>query len=320
MTNYIVRRLLAIIPMLIGISILLFVLMNMAPGGPEMVIIGDLERYSPSLVAHIREQFALDQPIHIRYLRWLGNAARGDFGVSTTQAGGVPVMQMIGNRFGATLQLTGGALLLAVIVGVPLGIISAVHRYKLVDQVATVTAFVGICFPGFWLGIMLILLFSVTLGWTPISGLAPSGMRDVLSARLHYAILPTITLAAVQVGRYTRFTRSSILEVLQTDYIRTARAKGLSERVVLFKHALRNGLISVVTIIGLSLPFLVSGSVMIEMVFAWPGLGRLAVMSIQRRDYAVVMGIQMVIAVAVLMANLIVDLVYAMIDPRISYS
>jgi len=319
-SSYIIRRFLTIIPMLIAISALLFLLMNMAPGGPEQVMIGDMERYSPRMVEHIREQFALDQPIHIRFAMWLWNAVRGDFGVSTTQAGGVKVFDMIRARLPATLQLNGTALLLSVLVGVPLGIVTAVYRYSLLDKFATVFAFLGICFPTFWLGVMLMLLFGIVLGWLPVSGIAPPGMRGAFWPSVHHAILPSFTLAFVGMGRYTRYTRSSILEVLRHDYIRTARAKGLSERVVLFRHALRNSLISVVTVIGLSLPALVGGSIMVEMVFAWPGMGRLAVMSIQRRDYAVVMGVQLVIATAVLVANLLVDVVYAWIDPRITYS
>lgn len=320
LTRYMIARIIAIVPMLIAISMLLFVLMNLAPGGPEMVILGDLERYSPSLVEHVREKFALDQPLHVRYWMWLSNAARGDFGVSTTGAGGVEVMTLITERFGATIQLTGFALFLSVLIGIPLGIVSAVKPYSTTDKVATVGAFVGICFPTFWLGVMLILLFSVGLGWLPTSGIAPPGMRSMFGPRFMHAVLPTFTLAAVQIGRYMRFTRSSIIEVMGEDYIRTARAKGVSEKSVLLKHALRNSMISLITVVGLSLPFLVSGSLMVEMVFAWPGLGRLAIMSINRRDYAVIMGIQLVIAFAVLLANILVDLLYAALDPRISYN
>ncbi len=320
LSKYVLGRLLAMVPMLIGISLLLFILMNMAPGGPEYVIVGDLERYSPRLVEQIRAEFGLDKPIHVRYGIWLGNALRGNFGVSTTTVGGVPVMELISERFLATIQLTGFSLLLSVIVAIPLGILSAVKRYSTMDKVITFTAFTGICFPTFWLGVMLILLFSVTLGWLPASGIAPHGMRGVLGARLMHSILPVFTLSAVQMGRYLRFTRSSILEVMREDYIRTARAKGLADRAVLFKHALRNAMIQIVTVIGLSLPALVGGSVLVETVFAWPGLGRLAVQAISRRDYMTVMGVQLVIATATLLANIVVDLVYALIDPRISYS
>lgn len=316
---YIVRRVLAIIPMLLGVSILLFTLMQLAPGGPEMVMIGDLQMFSPELVEQVREKFGLDQPIHIRYLRWLGNALKGDFGVSTTGSGGIPTMQLVSERFVATIQLTGGALLLAIVVSIPLGILSAVRRYQLVDQVCTLISFVWICMPSFWLGVLSILAFAVLLGWLPASGIAPPGMRGDIALRLRHAILPTFTLAAVQMGRYMRFMRSSVIEVLREDYIRTARAKGLSERVVLYKHALRNSLISVITIIGLSIRALVGGSVMIETVFAWPGIGRLAFMSVKRRDYNTVMAVNLVVALVVLVGNLIVDVVYAFVDPRIRY-
>ena len=320
MTAFVVRRILQIPPMLLMISLLLFLLMNAAPGGPEEIIIGDLERYSPAIADHIREQFALDQPIHMRFLSWLGNAVRGDLGVSTTQAGGVPVAELIYERLGATLQLTLAAFILSAVVAIPLGVLSAIRRYSLLDQVSTVTAFVGICFPSFWLGIMLMLIFGIFLDLLPLSGIAGAGLRGDILSRLHHAILPTFTLAFVRIGRILRYTRSSMLEVIQEDYIRTARAKGLSERVVHYKHALRNALISVVTILGLGIPGLFGGSVMIEMVFAWPGMGRLAVSSIQRRDYMVVMGVQLLITLVVLVANFLVDVLYAFIDPRISYS
>jgi len=317
--SYIARRLLVILPMLLGVSCLLFTLMQLAPGGPEMVMIGDLQMFSPELVQQIREKFALDKPIYVRYLRWLGNAIQGDFGVSTTGAGGVPSIQLVAERLGATIQLTGGALLLAVVVSIPLGIVSAVKRYQVIDQVTTVLSFIWICMPSFWLGVVSILIFSVLLDWLPASGIAPPGMRDDILLRLKYAILPTVTLAAVQMGRYMRYVRSSMIEVLREDYIRTARAKGLAERAVLYKHALRNSMISVVTIVGLSLRALVGGSVMTETVFAWPGIGRLAFNSIKRRDYNTVMVVTLVVAVVVLVANLVVDVVYAMIDPRIRY-
>jgi len=317
--SYITRRLLAIIPMLLGVSVLLFTLMQLAPGGPEMVMIGDLQMFSPQLVQQVREKFALDKPIYVRYFRWLGNALQGDFGVSTTGAGGIPSIQLVTERLGATIQLTGGALLLAVVVSIPLGVLSAARRYQLIDQIITVISFIWICMPSFWLGVISILVFAVYLGWLPASGIAPPGMRGDLVLRLEHAILPVITLAAVQMGRYMRYMRSSFIEVLREDYIRTARAKGLAERIVLYKHALRNSLISVITVIGLSLRGLVGGSVMTETVFAWPGIGRLAFMSIKRRDYNTVMVVTLVVALVVLLANLAVDLVYALVDPRIRY-
>lgn len=320
MAKYTIRRVLALAPMLLGISLLLFILMNAAPGGPEYVIIGDLGFYSPDLVEQIRQEFGLDKPVLVRYWIWLGNALRGNFGVSTTSVGGVKVLPLITERFLPTVQLTSVSLIAAILLGVPLGIFSAVRRYTALDKVITLVAFTGICIPTFWLGVMLILVFSLVLGWLPPSGMAPAGVESTLAVRLSHLVLPTITMATVQVGRYMRFTRSSILEVLREDYIRTARAKGLSERVVLYKHALRNAMIPIVTIIGFSLPALIGGSVLVETIFAWPGLGRLAVTAITRRDYAIVMAVQLVIACSTLLANILVDVVYAIIDPRITYA
>jgi len=320
LAKYTIRRVLALAPMLLGISLLLFILMNAAPGGPEYVIIGDLGFYSPDLVEQIRQEFGLDKPVLVRYWIWLGNALRGNFGVSTTSVGGVKVLPLITERFLPTVQLTSVSLIAAILLGVPLGIFSAVRRYTALDKVITLVAFTGICIPTFWLGVMLILVFSLVLGWLPPSGMAPAGVESTLAVRLSHLVLPTITMATVQVGRYMRFTRSSILEVLREDYIRTARAKGLSERVVLYKHALRNAMIPIVTIIGFSLPALIGGSVLVETIFAWPGLGRLAVTAITRRDYAIVMAVQLVIACSTLLANILVDVVYAIIDPRITYA
>ncbi len=320
LARYTIRRLLALAPMLLGISLLLFLLMNAAPGGPEYVIIGDLGFYSPDLVEHVRQEFGLDKPVMVRYWIWLSNALRGNFGVSTTSVGGVRVLPLITERFLPTVQLTSVSLIVAILLGVPLGIFSAVRRYTALDKIITLVAFTGICIPTFWLGVMLILVFSLVLGWLPPSGMAPAGVESTLAVRLSHLILPTITMATVQVGRYLRFTRSSILEVLREDYIRTARAKGLSERVVLYKHALRNAMIPIVTIIGFSLPALIGGSVLVETIFAWPGLGRLAVTAITRRDYSIVMAVQLVIACSTLLANILVDVVYAIIDPRITYS
>jgi peptide/nickel transport system permease protein len=317
--RFTVRRLLAVIPMLIGISLLLFLLMNMAPGGPEYVVIGDLQRYAPDLVAQIRADFGLDKPIMVRYWLWLLNALKGNFGVSTTTVGGVPVVTLITERFLPTMQLTGLGLLVSIAVGIPLGVFSAVRRYTTADRIITLLAFTGICFPTFWLGVMLIVVFSLLLGWLPSSGMGPPGVDAGFVARLPYMVLPTLTLATVSIGRYMRFTRTAILEVMREDYIRTARAKGLTERVVLYKHALRNAMIPLITIIGMFLRVMVGGSVLVETVFAWPGLGRLAVTAIARRDYATVMAVQLVIASATLLATIFVDILYAVVDPRITY-
>lgn len=229
-------------------------------------------------------------------------------------------MTLVLERLPNTAVLSGTSLLVSVLVGLPLGIYSAVRRYSTADKILTFLAFTGICFPSFWLGVMLIVVFSLWLGLLPMSGMGPVALEVTWVDRLPYLVLPVLTSATMSIGRYMRFTRSAILEVMREDYIRTARSKGLTERVVLYKHALRNAMIPLVTWIGMFLRVLVGGSVLIETVFAWPGLGRLAVTAISRRDYATVMAVQMVIAVATLLATIVVDFLYAVVDPRITYN
>jgi peptide/nickel transport system permease protein len=301
--------------MLVGVSLVLFTLMRLAPGGPEAVLAGgDL---SPELAAQVRQRLGLDRPWPVQYASWAGAALRGDLGRSFKT--GDQVAQLIRDRVGPTLQLTGGALLLAVAVAVPLGVLAAVRRNTAWDTLASGTALFGISFPSFWLGIVLILLFSEVLGLLPPSGLAPFGREGDVAARLRHAALPTLTLGLIQMAAFMRFTRSSLLEALGRDFVRTARAKGVPDRRVVWRHALRNALIPVVTAIGLSLPVLVGGAVLTETVFAWPGLGRLAVGAVFERDYPVIMGVNLVVAAVVIGANLVTDLVYCLIDPRISY-
>lgn len=318
-TKYVVLRILSIFPMLLAVSLLIFFLINLAPGGPETVILGDSGRFDPHIIEMLREHYGLNKPIYVRYWLWLKKALVGDFGYATSGVGLMHVSDLILQKLGPTVQLGAAALFLAVIISIPLGVVSAVYRYSWLDRIATLGAFAGICLPSFWVGIMLILIFSFHLGWFPLGDIAPIGQRGDILLRIHHAILPTVTLALLYIGRYTRFMRSSVLEVMNEDYIRTARAKGLPERVVLAKHILRNSLISVVTLIGLSLDGLVSGTVIIESVFSWPGVGRFAVWSVLNRDYQIIMGINMMIATAVLSANIITDVVYALVDPRISF-
>jgi peptide/nickel transport system permease protein len=312
---YVLRRLAAVIPMLIGISVILFTIMNLAPGGPEAVLLGtDL---SPEAAQQLRSQMGLDKPLPVQYVRWAAAAAQGDLGYSYKS--GRPVAQEINERLGATLELTVASLLVAVVLAVPVGVVAATRPYSLLDNVTTVGALIGVSFPSFWLGIMLIMLFSGSLHWLPASGLADYGLEGDWANRLSHAVLPTLTLASTQMATLARFTRSSVLDTLKLDYIRTARAKGLREWRVVLLHAVRNGLIPVVTVIGLSMRFVVGGAVLTETIFAWPGLGRLAVQAVTDRDYPVIMGINLLIAVVVICANLVTDLTYAAIDPRIRY-
>ncbi len=313
--TYILKRLGFAALMLVGVSIILFTLMRLAPGGPEAVLIGG--EFSQEAAAQIRERLGLDRPIALQYLGWAAAALRGDLGRSFKT--GDPVGALILDRLGPTLQLTAGALTLALVVAIPLGVLAAVRRGTVWDTLGSAVSLFGVSFPSFWLGIMLILLFSEVLHLLPPSGLSEYGREGDLAARLRHAILPTLTLGLIQMASFMRFTRSSLLEVLGQDYVRTARAKGLAPARVVWRHALRNALIPVVTVVGLSVPTLVGGAVLTETVFAWPGLGRLAVGAVFERDYPVLMGVNLIVAGVVITANLATDIAYSFIDPRISY-
>jgi peptide/nickel transport system permease protein len=312
---YVLRRVGFAVLMLAGVSLILFTLMRLAPGGPEAVLIGG--EFSPAAAAQIRERLGLDRSLPLQYATWAAAAVRGDLGRSFKT--GDPVAALILDRIGPTLQLTGGALLLALVTAIPLGVLAAVRRGSVWDTLGSAVSLFGVSFPSFWLGIMLILLFSEVFRLLPPSGLSEYGREADPVSRLRHAILPTLTLGAIQMAAFMRFTRSSLLEALRQDYVRTARAKGLSSGLVVWRHALRNALIPVVTVVGLSLPTLVGGAVLTETVFAWPGIGRLAVGAVFERDYPVIMGVNMMVAGVVITANLLTDLAYCLIDPRISY-
>jgi peptide/nickel transport system permease protein len=316
LARYIAKRLGFAALMLVGVSLILFTLMRLAPGGPEAVLIGG--EFSQEVAAQIRHRLGLDRPLLVQYGTWALAAARGDLGRSFKT--GDPVATLILDRLGPTLQLTGAALVLALVVAVPLGVLAAVRRDTLWDTLASAVSLFGVSFPSFWLGIMLILLFSEALHLLPPSGVSEYGREADLAARLRHAVLPTLTLGLIQMAAFMRFTRSSLLEVLRQDYVRTARAKGVPGGRVIWRHALRNGLIPVVTVVGLSLPTLVGGAVLTETVFAWPGIGRLAVGAVFERDYPVIMGVNLLVATIVIAANLLTDLAYCVIDPRISYA
>jgi peptide/nickel transport system permease protein len=301
--------------MLLGVSLLLFAIMTVLPGGPEGMFVG--ENMDAATIAAVRRNLGLDDPLPVQYARWLAAAVRGDLGRSFRD--GQPVLDHIVARIPATLQLTGAALGLALAVALPAGILVATRRDSWLDRLLTPVAFFGLSFPSFWLGIMLILLFSESLGWLPGSGIATYGHEADVGARVSHAVLPTVTLAAIQIAAFLRYTRAAMLEVLGEDYVRTARAKGLAPRAVLVKHSLRNALIPVVTVVGLALPGLVGGAVIVETVFAWPGLGRLAVDAVFQRDYPIIMGIELIIGAAIILANLATDLTYSWLDPRVTY-
>jgi len=314
MTTYLLRRLLLMLPVAFLVTVGVFMLIHLTPGDPALIMLG--EDRSPAAIAAIHHQLGLDQPLYVQYLIWLGNLAHGDLGRSITTH--QPVATAIAERLPATLELGGLALLWSLLVAIPLGTIAAVRRGSLADHLAAGITVGGVSIPNFFLGIVLIFALSVTLRIFPFGGYVP--FSEDPYENLRHVLLPAIALGTAGAAINMRFTRSSMLEVLNNDYIRTARAKGASWRRVVFIHALRNALIPVVTVVGLQIGGIIEGAVVTETVFTWPGVGRLVVESIFDRDYTVVQGVVLLAAFSYLFANLLVDFVYAWLDPRISYS
>ncbi len=299
------KRCLALVPVLFGVSLLVFVLTAVALGDPARAMLG--QRADPELVRQIRHEYALDEPVHVRYLTWMARLLRGDLGMSYHQQR--PVAEVIGERLPATVRLALAATVVAITIGIAAGIAAALRPGRLLDHLLMGAAVLGISTPVFWLGMMLSLLFAVWLGWLPVSGYGDGAWTNL--------VLPALTLGAIHTGTIARMARSSLLEVVGQEYIQTARAKGLAEAAVYAKHALRNALIPVVTVIGIGLADLLVGAPLTETVFAWPGLGRMLVAAVGQRDLPVVMAAVLVFAVIYVLANLVVDLAYLVIDPRI---
>jgi len=321
MKDYIVRRLIIIIPTFFLVSLMIFTLIHLAPGDPTNAM-GGPHPLSQETRERIRNEYGLNQPIPIQYLIWLNKLLHGDLGFSYLS--NVPVVDMIGLRVPLTLELTLLAESISIVLAVVLGVIAAVKHHSVIDASCSVAALAGYSIPDFWLGLMLMLVFSVWLGWFPSSspgtvGLAFATPFDALIDNLKHFFLPVFTLVAVWTAYLFRLVRSAMLEVLTQDYVRTARSKGLKERVVIYKHALRNALLPVVTYVGSSIGLLFSGAAVIESIFALPGLGELMVKSSENRDYPALMGLGIAIAVMVLLANLCTDIGYAAVDPRIRY-
>jgi len=312
MTGYIFRRLIISVPTIIGVTIVVFSLMHVS-GDPIRLLFGP--NVSEEKVKEKRAELGLDKPVYIQYWNWLSHVARGDFGMSIHVQDSVS--SLILQRIGATLELTISALFVTLIIAIPVGIISAVRPYSIIDNVSRFFSLFWVSMPYFWLGIMLMLVFGLKLRLLPISGRA--GPLWTLMG-LRSGVLPVLTLALPQAALYTRLTRSAVLEVVNEDFVRTARSKGLSETMVILKHAVRNALIPIITILGLRIPWLFGGAVITETVFAWPGMGRLLVNAVMERDYPVVQGVVLVIAVLTVLSNLIVDVAYTFIDPRIKYT
>ena len=315
MGRYLIRRLIQAVPTFFGVTIIVFALINAVPGGPGGELALD-PTIKPEDLARIRASMGLDKPVQERYFIFLGGVLQGDLGVSLVQRG-VPVSEMIGERLPKTLLLTGTALLLALLIAVPLGVFSAVKQYSLFDNIATVFSTAGIAVPSFWLAILMILLFSVTLRWFPTGGVQTLGADTSAGDILWHLTMPSLALAFISIASWNRYIRASMLEVIRQDFIRTARAKGLRDRFVIFKHALRNALIPFVTLLGLSLPTLVGGALIIERIFSWPGIGRLAFDAAQQRDYPVIMGVVMMASILTIVGNLAADITYGFLDPRI---
>lgn len=308
MTSYILRRLLATIPILLGVATIVFALMFIVPGDPARMLMG--QHGDERTLAALRHEMGLDRPMYVQYARFIGRLARGDLGMSYRQKR--PVAEIIRDRFPATAKLAAAAMFIAILAGVGAGILAAMHRNTAWDWLIMVLSLSGISMPVFWLGMMLILVFASGLGWLPVGGYGRTG-------DLRHLALPAVSLAAVSVGYIARMMRSSMLEVIGKDYIRTARAKGLPERVVILGHALRNAFIPVITVIGIDFAALLGGAVATETVFSWPGLGRATVDAIRMRDLPVVEGCVLFLAFIFVVINLLVDLSYAWLDPRIRY-
>lgn len=334
MFNYILRRLLLLIPIIIGVSLIVFLFVHMIPGDPARIMLG--EHATPQALAELRAELGLNDPLYVQYLRFAGKLVRGDLGRSITSH--TRVSDELGTRFPATVELSLAAMFIAIVIGVPAGIISATRPNSLFDRIGMFLALLGVSMPVFWLGLMLIWFFSLVLGWFPASARIDSiidiagrthymiidsilaGDMAALGNSLKHLILPGFTLGTIPMAIIARMTRSSLLEVMSQDFIRTARAKGLADRVVIWKHALKNALIPVITIVGLEFGALLGGAVMTETIFSWPGVGRLTYDAIMNRDFPMLQGCILLIAVSFVIVNLIVDITYAFVDPRIHYN
>ena len=314
MSAFLVRRLMQALLLLVIVSMIGFAILHLAPGGPmsQFAAGGDMTQADLDRIA---EQLGLNRPLPIQYLEWLWLMLRGDWGLSYRDQ--QPVLHIIASHLGATFELMLSSTLLAMLLGAWIGILGAIKRYSLFDSLATIGAMIALSIPTFWFGLVVIYVFSVGLGWLPSGNRFTIGDGSVLN-RLHHLIGPCIVLALVSTAVWSRYMRSSMLEVVNQDYIRTARAKGVPERQILLRHAFRNALLPMITITGLHVPTLLSGALVTETVFTWPGMGRLFLDSISYRDYPVVMGILMFTAVLVLLGSLIADLLYGIADPRIA--
>ena len=317
MGRYFLRRLLISLPVLFAVTVIVFTLVQLAPGDPAAYFVNPELQMGPADMADLRAKFGLDAPAPVRYVRWLGQVLQGNLGYRYKN--GDNVAWLIGLRLRATVILIGAAMLVGVTSGIGLGVFTALRQYSLWDFSLTTLSFVGISMPAFISGIFGLYLFAVHWNFFPAGGMYTIGVPPTLGNLLYHLVLPAGTLSLAYIATYMRYTRFSMLEVIRQDYIVQARAKGLAERVVIFRHALRNAIMPVVTIIGLSLPNLVVGALFIETIYSWPGMGSLYLDAITSRDYPLIMGVNLVIAVIILLADLFTDMFYAVVDPRIRY-
>lgn len=317
MGRYITRRLFQALPLLLGISLVSFAILMAVPGGPLSAYENNPE-ITPEDLERLARTFGLDQPFHIQYASWLGRFITGDWGYS--YASHLPVLQLIGERLPNTLYLMGTVYVVTLAIAVPIGIFTALRQYSWFDHIATGATFAFLSTPTFWLALLLIIAFGLHLRWLPLGGMSTPGADFDLTDRLRHLVLPVATLSLVGIGSYVRYVRASMLETIQQDYMRTARAKGLPERVVVSRHALKNAAIPLVTVAALDLPELFVGALVTEQIFGWPGMGRLFWDAATRADYPILMGILTVSALLIILANLVADLCYGYLDPRIRYS
>jgi peptide/nickel transport system permease protein len=316
MTRFLIRRLLGAIPLLLGVAILSFIFMQLAPGGPDALFARNARMTEEALQA-IRHNMGLDRPVHEQLFIWLGNLARGNLGISYTQYR--PVSQVIWDVVPNTLLLMGTGMLISLAAALIFGILAARRQYGFFDNVTSFISYFGLAMPVFWFGLMLQLLFAVRLGWLPSAGMESAGGGGPWDVARHL-VLPAFTIAIGSIAGWSRYVRSSTIESLEQDYVRTARAKGIDDRRVLIGHVLRNALIPFVTVVGIDVPLYLTGAVLTETVFSWPGMGRLFFDSLTVRDYPVLMGVLLLGAVLIVLGNLIADIVYGVLDPRISYA
>jgi peptide/nickel transport system permease protein len=325
MTAYIIRRLLWMLPLLFGVSVISFTLLKSAPGDPVSAILAGAAREGGGMTAEdrqrLREQYGLDDPAYVQYFRWLREVVQGNLGESTRS--NAPVFDIIKQRLPNTIKLSLVSLVLTLTIALPLGILSAVKQYSRLDYGLTLVSFAGISVPQFWLGLMLLYVFALKLGWLPSFGMQSAYVEDgfvphAVDTIKHY-ILPVTSITIVGLTGYMRYQRAAMLDVIRQDYVRTARAKGLSERKVILKHAWRNALIPIITLLGYVFVILVEGSIVVETIFSWPGMGLLVVDSLQQRDYPVVMAIVLLSSVLILIGTLLSDILYGLVDPRVRF-